>query len=88
MIAFNAEFKRSIRARKCRVISTLEICLPPKCAASSPMERVCSIVTVFGKPYSMTRGTTYSPDCTLGAFFWYFSWWSVSETTSGRSRWR
>ena len=38
------------------------------------------------QPYSITRGTTYKPACTAGALAWYFSWWSLSETTSARSR--
>ncbi len=41
--AFKPGFRRSIRARKCRVSSTLEIRLSAKRSASSPMERLCSI---------------------------------------------
>ena len=43
--AFKRGFSRSIRAKKCRVSSTLEICLAAKRSASSPMERLCIIVT-------------------------------------------
>src|SRR5580693_2059026 len=41
--AFKAGFRRSIRARKCRVRSTLDICLSAKRSASSPMEKLCNI---------------------------------------------
>jgi hypothetical protein len=43
--AFKAGFKRSIRARKWRVSSTLEIWADFNFSPSSPMERVCNIVT-------------------------------------------
>jgi hypothetical protein len=44
--AFKAGFKRSILPKKCRVISTLEICPDLKLRPSSPMESVCNIVTL------------------------------------------
>jgi len=38
--AFKAGFRRSIRSRKCRVSSTLDICPELKLRPSSPMEKV------------------------------------------------
>jgi hypothetical protein len=43
--AFRAGFRRSILARKYRVSSTLEIFFADRLLPSSPMDRLCNIVT-------------------------------------------
>jgi len=54
-----SRIQRSMRARKCRVSSTLDSSLIEGARQRSPTERLCSSRHGFGGPYSMTRGTTY-----------------------------
>src|SRR5271165_2382564 len=48
--AFSFGLNASIRARKWRVSSTLEIFLVASRSANSPMDRLCSIASLFNDP--------------------------------------